>query len=89
MFETHVALVVATVALVVAARRQKRLPTYRLEWNDISAQVIHVKRLFLESYDGERHLEFYIDNEGSPEILLPSEIIEGERYQASMRVVAG
>jgi hypothetical protein len=44
-----------------------------LEWNDISARAIYVKRLIVESNNGENHLEFSIDNDGRPEVALPAD----------------
>ena len=49
MFETHLALIVALIAAVIAMRRQRRLPTFRLEWDNISANIVYAKRFVVES----------------------------------------
>lgn len=90
MFETHVALIVAVVALIVAVRRQSRLPTYRLEWNDISARTVYAKHLVLKSEsDDGRTMHLYVDKEDRSVIRFPENVIDGERWEVSARCGRG
>jgi hypothetical protein len=80
MYETHLALIVALIAAVIAMRRQRRLPTFRLEWDNISANIVYAKRFVVES-----GMELYIDEKGRPTIEFPYDIVDGESWRTSVR----
>jgi hypothetical protein len=92
VYETHLALILAVIALWVAARRQKRLPSYRLEWQELSARNVYARRFVLLGSDGERGstdaAEFYSDRDGWPTVAIPS-IVDNERWIVSVRFGRG
>jgi len=91
MYETHLGLILAVIALWIAARRQPRLPAYRLEWNDISARDIYAKRLIVGSGEGKqaKRLEFSVDEQGRTLIAFPHDTIEGKSWRVLLRCGRG
>jgi hypothetical protein len=91
MFETHLALIVAVAALIIAVRRQPRLPAYRLEWNDISGRYIYAKKLILldeQAKPRSRQWTFSIDGDRSV-IEFPDDYVFDEHWQVSLRCGKG
>jgi hypothetical protein len=78
MHEVHLALIAAVVALIIAARRQPRLPGWRLEWNEISARHVWAEHLHIgASVNGGLHL--YVEKtDGKTEIEFPYDVSPGE-----------
>ena len=91
MFEIHVALIFALVALFVARRRQPRLPGYDFAFNDMHVRDLYAKRLILtDTEEGKRskRLEMFIDK-GQSVIKFPGDIIDDEHWQVSLRCGRG
>jgi hypothetical protein len=91
MYEAHLGLILAVIALWIAARRQPRLPTYRLEWNDISARDIYAERLIVGPSEGKqsKRVELSVDKEGHTLIAFPQDHIEGETWRVLLRCGRG
>jgi hypothetical protein len=91
MYETHLALTIAATAVWIAARRQPRLPAYRLEWNDILGRDIYAKRLILMGPGEVKQpkLELSINDQGKSVIKFPDEIIDDEYWGVSLRCGRG
>ncbi len=91
MFEIHVALIIALLALIIAVMRQPRLPAYRLEWNEISARYIYANKLILldeQAKPRSRQWTFSIDGDRSV-IDFPDDIVFDEHWNVSLRCGKG
>jgi hypothetical protein len=92
MFEIHSALIIAVVAVVIAVRRQPRLPAaYGLDdWNDISARYIYAEKLIVGTGEGKqsKQVELSVDKQNCALIDFPY-YIEGESREVSLRCGPG
>ena len=91
MYEIHLALIFAVIALWVAVKRQPRLPSHRLEWNDVLARDVYARRFILlgsHGFGSNEAASWYVDAEGWPSVDFPS-VIDGEHWCVSVRFGRG
>lgn len=91
MYATYLALIFALIALAVAIKRQPRLPSHRLELNDLLARDVYARRFILLGAGGfgsDTAATWYLDAEGWPSIDFPS-VIDGEHWSVLVRFGRG
>src|SRR5271155_824850 len=99
MFEVHIALVIAIVALFFAWNSQGPLPSFRLHWPELAAKSIYADRVVLTkmnddgSFDDDplsSQFTLSLDSDGRALISLPKEYeADGEHYDVSLKFERG
>ncbi len=87
MFETHLALLVAVVALIVAVRPRLHRP----EAQNISADYIYAKKLIIiDEQEGKRSKQWGFSIHGDRSVIdFPDDIVFDERWSVSLRCGKG
>jgi hypothetical protein len=91
MNEIHVAMILAIAAIIIAYRRQPRLPSHCLEWESIAAENVHTEFLTIKGPPGKGRgdLTVSVDEDGKSVIAFPRDVIDGETWQVSLRCGRG
>jgi hypothetical protein len=99
MFEIHLALIIAIVALFFAWNSQGHLPSFRLHWPELAAKSIYAGRIVITKMNDDgtfdddptlKQLTLSLDSEGRALISIPREFEpDGEHYDVSLTFERG